>query len=185
MDTTPVDPRVEILEELRTADRLVASAIATLRYARRQQRFDLVGMPSNEGVFDSQTQRDNASAGSTLIEAEAALRKVEKALALAPTTADFEVAHWNLWTDLAGGLFDLIPLAKLSTNLESAQGLHTGIRALFERLRTADAVLAARVEPLSNWDDGPSELATAWQFNRVPTIVMGILAVLFVISFFL
>jgi hypothetical protein len=180
----PDDPRVEILEELRTADRVVAGAIATLRYARRQQRLDFAGLPNTEGSFDTQTQRDNASATSSMLEAEGALRRIEKRLALPPTTADVEVAHWGLWSDLAGGLFDLIPLAKLSANLETAKRLQDGIRALFERLRTADAALASRVEPLTDWNDGPSEIATAWRFNRVPMIVMCVLVVGSLIAMF-
>lgn len=174
MDAARRDPRIEILEELRTADRLVASAIATLRYARRQQGFDMVGLPTTEGMFDTQTQRDNATATSDMLEAEGALRRVEKRVALPPTTADIQVAHWSLWTDLAGGVFDLIPLAKLASNLEAANGLQAGIRSLFGRLHAADPQLFASVEPLANWDDGPSEIGTAWQYNRGPMIIAGL-----------
>jgi hypothetical protein len=179
-----VDPRVAILEELRTADRIVAGAIATLRHARRAQGLDFLGMPSHDGPFESQTQSDNASATSSMLEAEGVLRRVEKRLALPPTTGEVEVAHWNVWSDLAGGVFDLISLAKLSSNIDTAIRLQTGIRGLFERLRTADAALATRVEPLANWDDGPSEIATAWQFNRTPMIILGVLVVAFLIAMF-
>lgn len=180
--TTPtVDPRPAILEDLRTADRLVAGALATLRYARRQQRFDLVGVVNTEGAFDSQTQRDNASATSDLIEAEAALRRVEKQLSMAPTTAEIEVQHWSLWTDLAGGLFDLIPLFKLSANVETAERLQVGIRDLFAKLHATDAALATSVPPLADWDDGPSEIATSWAYNRPAMIVMGLGLIAFAI----
>lgn len=170
-DTAPRrDPRLDILEELRTADRLVAGALSTLRYAQRQQGLDLVGLPSTEGAFDTQTQRDNASAGGDLIEAEVVLRRVETLLRRPPTIGDVRIEHWNLGTDLLGGLLDLVPLAKLGANIDTAQRLQRGIRELFEKIRSNDPQLAAIVEPLTDWNDGPSELATMWHFNK-PAII--------------
>lgn len=180
-DTSPRrDARVDILEELRTADRLVAGALSTLHYAQRQQGLDLVGLPNTEGAFDTQTQRDNALAGSGLLEAEAALRRVEKLLAQPPTTADVRIEHWNLGTDLLGGVLDLVPLAKLGANIGTAQRLQRGIRELFERVRNGDPQLAATVEPLTDWNDGPSEVATMWHFNKPAIIGLVVFALVFV-----
>lgn len=175
------DPRLEILDELRTADRLVAGALSTLVYARRQQRLDLVGLPNTESAFDTQTQRDNASAGGDLIEAEAVLRRVETLLAQPPSVGDVRIEHWNLGTDLLGGLLDLVPLARLGANIDTAQQLQRGIRGLFERIRSDDPQLAAIVEPLTDWNDGPSEVATMWQFNK--PAILGFVAFVLVVVF--
>ena len=174
------DPRLDVLEELRTADRLVAGALSTLRHARRQQGLDLVGLPNAEGLLDTQTQRDNASAGSGLIEAEAALRRIEALLAQPSTVEDVRIEHWSLGTDLIGGLLDLVPLAKLGANIDTARRLQRGIRELFERLRSGDPQLAATVEPLTDWNDGPSEVATMWRFNKPAVIGLVVFALVFV-----
>jgi hypothetical protein len=177
---TSSDPRARILEELRTADRLVAGALSTLQYARRQQGLDLLGLPNTEGVFDTQTQRDNASAGSDLIEAEAALRRVETELKRPPSTPDVAIQHWSLATDLLGGVLDLIPLAKLGANVDTALRLQKGIRDLFATVRLSDPQLEANVEPLADWDDGPSEIATTWRYNRPAIVVIAIIAIAWV-----
>lgn len=179
-DTAPRrDPRLEILDELRTADRLVAGALSTLVYARRQQGLDLVGLANTEGAFDTQTQRDNASAGGDLIEAEAVLRRVETLLAQPPSVRDVRIEHWNLGTDLLGGLLDLVPLARLGANIDTARQLQRGIRELFERIRSNDPRLAATIEPLTDWNDGPSEVATMWQFNK--PAILGLVAFVLVV----
>ncbi|MCY1010520.1 hypothetical protein OV079_34145 [Nannocystis pusilla] len=58
---TAEDVRIA-LEELRTADRILLSVEGTTQLLRRQQGFDLFGLPTTDGLFGDQTRSDNAHA---------------------------------------------------------------------------------------------------------------------------
>lgn len=172
MTDTPIDARRQALEELRTADRLVGGVLGTLRYVSRQQKFDLAGINTADGLYGDATQADVASAERDLTEAQAAFRKALELLGGRSDGHWVGLEQWGYAEGMLDGIFDVFAVLKAKRNLAAAEQVSTKIRELFFSVRASDPALAD-VDPLADWSEEGfvDSLKTMWEFNKFGVIM--------------
>ena len=152
------------LEELRTADRILLSVQGTTAFLKRQQRLDLLGMPTGDGLFGDQTRRDNAHAGHELLAAQHAMKQALRRLQL---DADADPEMLRQWGPLDGILdevwTDFLALRHARKNHAIASRVRDRVRALFARVCAEHAEAAQGVAPLADdADDADTRPPTEW-----------------------
>lgn len=182
--TTPIDARRQALEQLRTADRLVGGVLGTLRYVSRQQKFDLAGFHTADGLYGEATRSDVASAERDLTEAQAAFAEALESLGGRTEGQWVGLEQWGYAEGVLDGIFDIFAVLKANRNLAAAEQVHGKIRELFFSVRASDPALAD-VEPLADWSEEAFvvNLKTMWEFNKVGVImrVGGVVLVVFLV----
>lgn len=145
-----LDPRRSALEDLRTADRIIASVLGTLRSLERDQLHDLFGaVDSSDGLYGDVARDEVGSAQLQLNEAEAHLRRAAERMGHVQASTREDLQAPGVLEVVFDGLFDILALRRVRTSLEITQRLHDEVRALFELLRSKDPL---GVEPLADWD---------------------------------
>jgi hypothetical protein len=152
------------LEDLRTADRILLSVQGTTQFLRRQQKLDLLGLPTGEGLFGDQTRRDNAHAGDELLAAQHALKQALRRLHIA---ADDDPETLRQWGRLDGILdhvwTDFLALQRADENHAIAGRVRDRVRALFARVCAEHPEAARGVAPLADdADDVDTRPPTDW-----------------------
>jgi len=147
------------LEDLRTADRILLAVQGTTAFLRRQQRADLFGLPTGDGLFGDQTRRDNAHAGHELLEAQQAMKQALRRLQL---DADADPETLRQWGRL-DGIFDdvwtdFLALQHAGENHATAGRVRDRVRALFARVCAEHAEAARGVAPLADDGDGADDV---------------------------
>lgn len=167
------DDRRLALEELRTADRIVAGTLATLHFLENERRRHERG-----SSFTEDGSADVDSATSQLAEAQYAFGR---ALAL----LGGEQGEWlelEAYRGREGGVRDrpkrsaaeleaMFGVLAASRNVALVETLHHEIRAVFARVRALDSSLGD-VAPLADWsDEGEVEQVGAMWTYKSPTVV--------------
>lgn len=173
------------LEELRTADRIMASALGTLETVSRHQRLDMIGFNTADGLYGDATRSDVGAAISEVNIAQGSLRKALELLGGHAESGWVELETWGLAEGIVDGIFDVFAALKAQRNIAAARGVHGQIRQLFERVRASDPSLAD-VQPLADWDEGGGmggmleELRATWAFNK-PAILWRVGVAVFIV----
>lgn len=177
------DPRRAALEDLRTADRLIAGVLGSLGSLQRGQVLDMLGGPdTSEGFFGEHAQAETYSAEQNLAEAERHLQSAAKKLGQIREQADTQLNAPGMAEAVFDGVFDLLAVFRSSRNVSTAKKLHAEVRDLFARVRSSDPQLEASVQPLAEWEEGMidgavEELKVAAKFRRPQLILVGLVVV--------
>ncbi|MFY0536488.1 hypothetical protein [Nannocystis pusilla] len=155
---TAEDVRIA-LEELRTADRILLSVEGTTQFLRRQQGFDLFGLPTADGLLGDQTRSDNAHASEELLAAQQAMNRAARRLGLDVDGNPETLKQWGRLDDIFDHVWtDFLALGQAEHNLAIASRVRSRVRALFARVCAQHPHAAAGVAPLADDSDGADDV---------------------------
>lgn len=178
-----IEARRQALEELRTADRILAGVLGTLRFVVRQQRRDMFGFEGSEGFFGEATIADVDSAIGQLAEAQQSFRRAVGMLG--GDEGDWvELERWGYTEVVIDGITDVLGVFLATRNVEAAEQVHTKIRGLFASVRASDPTLQ-EVPLLEEWEDEGTvgEVKSMWAFNK-PAVIGSALFALMLMGIF-
>lgn len=152
------------LEELRTADRILLSVLGTTLYLKRQQRLDLLGVPTADGYLGDQTRRDNDHAGTELLAAQQAMREAMRRLGIPIETPPETLKQWGLLDGIIDEVWcDFLALRHAEHNHAIAERVRGRVRALFARACAEHPEAAAGVAPLADDSEVAVRPPTDWR----------------------
>ncbi|WAS94510.1 hypothetical protein [Nannocystis punicea] len=160
------------LEELRTADRILLSVEGTTQFLRRQQGFDLLGLPTADGIFGDQTRSDNAHAGEELLTAQQAMNRAARRLGLDDDADPETLVQWGRLDDIFDHVWtDFLALGRAEHNVAVASRVRSRVRALFARVCAQHPEAAVGVAPLADEADGADDIDTRPRTDRLKLAV--------------
>lgn len=167
------------LEELRTADRILLSVLGTTRFLKRQQRLDLIGVPTADGYFGDQTRRDNDHASTELLAAQHAMQQAMRRLGIPLDTPPETLKQWGLLDGIIDEVWsDFLALRHAKKNHAIAERVRGRVRALFARVCAEHPEAAAGVAPLTDDNEDGARPPTDWVKIGVAAAIIVVWAAL-------
>lgn len=162
-EPAPADIRAA-LEDLRTADRILLSVEGTTSYLRRQQMFDVIGLPTADGLFGEETRRDNQRANDELLAAQQAMTDAMRRLEIAADAPPEELKIWGMLDGVFDHVWvDFLALGHARANVATAGQVRARVRALFAAVCERYPEVAAGVAPLADpGDDAAARPPVEW-----------------------
>ncbi|MCR9163707.1 MAG: hypothetical protein ACE37F_16700 [Nannocystaceae bacterium] len=159
------EDRVRALEELRTADRILAAVVADLE-------------PGADEWY-RQTAAETQASSEHLADAHRSVCRAASALGGTPTQRWPELRRWGSAFHAFPDIADSLAGFAEGVNHREAKRVHDYVRSLFDAVRGSDSALADTVEPLADWSAlDVDEEHNLWKLYPWQMAV-GILAALF------